>query len=203
MKNFINIKGAVLDKQQLQNYIEKLATEHLLKYNSDAKTYPIPRVKENFKVINSTYNLLNNHIKLKFNIHPAGEWLLDNYYLIEEAIKTVEKELSKKKYKNFLSLANGQYEGFARIYCLASEIVAYTDCNINSDIVTDVLKSYQNKNSLSMDEIWSISIFLNIAIIENIRNVCDKIYICQMQKQKVEEIVNRYVGLTNQTSRSS
>ena len=51
--------------------------------------------------ITETYNLLNEHIKLKIPIHPAGEWLLDNYYIIDEAVKGIEKNLSLKKYKNF------------------------------------------------------------------------------------------------------
>ena len=71
MKKSISIKGAVLDKYQLEKYMEKLGTDHILKYNSSRLTYPIPRVKENFKVITDTYNLLNEHIKLGIAIHPA------------------------------------------------------------------------------------------------------------------------------------
>ena len=80
--NTLNIKGAVLDKYQLENYLEKLASEHTLQDKSEKKTYPIPRVQENFKIITKTYDLLNQHLKLGINIHPAGEWLLDNYYII-------------------------------------------------------------------------------------------------------------------------
>ena len=39
---------------------------------------------ENFKFITITYEILNEHLKKGINIHPAGEWLLDNYYIIEE-----------------------------------------------------------------------------------------------------------------------
>ena len=38
--------------------------------------------------------ILNLNLKLGINIHPAGEWLLDNYYIIEETYKTIKKELS-------------------------------------------------------------------------------------------------------------
>lgn len=47
------------------------------------------------------YNLLNEHIKLGIDIHPAGEWLLDNYYIIEERVKQIKDELDLNKYKNF------------------------------------------------------------------------------------------------------
>ena len=98
LKNFkiLNTKGAVLDKKQLEIYLEKLASDQTLKERADKMTYPIPRMLDNFSVITYTYNLLNEHIKLKIPIHPAGEWLLDNYYVIDETVKNIEKSTRRK-----------------------------------------------------------------------------------------------------------
>ena len=51
---YLNIKGTVLDDYQLQNYMEKVAANHDIKENSDKNTYPIPRMKDNFKFIEKT-----------------------------------------------------------------------------------------------------------------------------------------------------
>ena len=189
----LNIKGALLDTQQLENYLRKIASGHILQDKSNKYTYPIPRLKENFEFITEVYNLLNEHLKLKLPIHPAGEWILDNFYIIDETVKTVTKELTLKKYVNFLGITNGPYAGFARIYVLASEIVAYTDGKINGKNLEILLKAYEDKKTLSMDEIWNINIFLQIALIENIRETCEKIYSAQLQKYKVENIIERLV----------
>ncbi len=189
----LNIKGALLDKNQLENYVEKIASDHILQENSDETTYPIQRLEENLKFITNTYEILNKNLKMGINIHPAGEWLLDNYYIIDESVKIIKKELTLKKYKNFVGIANGGYQGFARIYVLASEIVAYTEAKIEPHILKDVLKAYQNKKTLTMEEIWNIGIFLQISIIETIRDICEKIYSAQMQKYKVEGILERLV----------
>ena len=77
----LNTKGALLDNIDLQKYLEKLASDHVLKEKSEKNTYPIPRMIENFEFITEVYKLLNENIKLKIPIHPAGEWLLDNYYI--------------------------------------------------------------------------------------------------------------------------
>jgi len=193
LTKFLNIKGALLDQNQLENYLEKVASEHILQAKSNKDTYPIPRLNENFKQITKTYDILNSHLKLGINIHPAGEWLLDNYYIIEETYKTIKKELSLKKYISFVGIQNGEYKGFARIYVLANEIVGYTDGRIDSDKLKSFLKAYQNKKTLGMEEIWNISVFLNISLIERIRNVCDKVYFVQIQKYKVESIIERLV----------
>ena len=191
-KRRLNIKGAILDKNQLDSYLEKIASDHILQEKSDKSTYPIPRLKEDIEVIKEDYKLLKKHIELGIPIHPAGEWILDNLYIIEEAIKNICKELTLKKYTNFLGIANGRYEGFARIYVLAGEMVAYTDGKINGENLKQMLMAYQNKKSLSMNEIWNIGLFIQIVLIENIREICEYIYSCQMQKEKVENILSKF-----------
>ena len=191
-KRRLNIKGAILDKNQLDSYLEKIASDHILQEKSNKDTYPIPRLKEDFEIIKEVYKLLNEHLEIGIPIHPAGEWILDNLYIIEEAIKNICKDLTLKKYTNFLGIANGRYEGFARIYVLAGEMVAYTDGKINGENLKQMLMAYQNKKSLSMNEIWNIGLFIQIVLIENIREICEYIYSCQMQKEKVENILSKF-----------
>ncbi len=189
----LNVKGAILSQSQLERYLEIIASDHNLKPNSNKNTYPIPRLKENFELITQVYGLLNEHIKLKIPIHPAGEWILDNYYIIEETVKNISKTLTLKKYINFLGMANGPYVGFARVFVLAQEIVAYTDGKIDQKNLGALLKAYQKKKTISMEEIWNISLFMQIALIENIRQICEKIYSSQMQKYRVENMIERLV----------
>ena len=98
--NFLNIKGAVLDKGQLQNFMEKTAINYEVTNKCNKNTYPITRLNDNYLFIEKTYQLLNEHIKKKIDIHPAGEWLLDNFYIIEETVKKINKEMPIKKYKD-------------------------------------------------------------------------------------------------------
>ena len=115
----LKIAGTMLEKEQLKKHLEKIASSHNITTKSQKNTYPVPGLIENFKAIEEVYNLLNEHVKLGIGIHPAGEWLLDNFYIIEETVKQIQKELTLKKYINFVGIANGEYKGFARIYVLA------------------------------------------------------------------------------------
>ena len=189
----LKITGTMLEKSQLEKHLEKIASSHNTTSKSQKDTYPVPQLIENFKTIEEVYNILNEHLKLGINIHPAGEWLLDNFYIIEETVKQIQKELPLNKYMNFVGISNGEYKGFARIYVLASEIVAYTDNKIDRENLEDYLISYQRKKTLSMDEIWNIGVFLQIAIIENITDICAQIYSSQIQKYRAENIAERLV----------
>lgn len=187
----LHISGALLDKNQLASYMEKIASDHNVRNYSDADTYPIPALRENYEKILETYKLLNKHIKLGIKIHSAGEWILDNFYIIEENVKEIQKELTLKKYKSIVGIANGKYEGFARSYAIASEMVAFSDGKIDSETIDTVLKGYQNKKLLSMQEIWNMGIFLKIALIAQIADISEKIYSSQIQKYRAESILER------------
>ena len=67
--------------------------------------------------------------------------------------------------------------------------------NINKENLEFMLISYQKRKTLNMDEIWNIELFIKIAIIENIKNICEKIYASQMQKYRAESIIERLVEL--------
>ena len=193
IKKALRLNGTLLDKRQLESHLEKIATDHNLKPKSQKDTYPVPDMIENYKFIKEVYNLLNEHVKLGITIHPAGEWILDNFYIIEETVKQIQEDLTVSKYVNFLGIANGPYQGFARIYVLAFEIIAYTEGKIEKEDLERYIESYQKKRTLNMDEIWNIGVFLQIAIISSIKDVCEKIYSAQIQKYKVENIVERLI----------
>ena len=90
-------------------------------------------------------------------------------------------------------MPSGKYSGFARIYVLGAQIVNYTENKVTREVLEESLKAYQTKKNLSMDEIWNIGIFMQIAIIENIRQIAENIYISQYEKMKVESIIERLV----------
>ena len=90
-------------------------------------------------------------------------------------------------------MLSGKYKGFARIYVLGSQIVNYTENKVSKEVLEECLKSYQTKKNLSMDEIWNIGMFMQIAIIENIRQIAENIYVSQFEKLKVESIIERLV----------
>lgn len=189
----LNIKGINLEEKQLEKYLIQEAEEHIIGEKSEKNTYPIKILQKNYSNILKTYKLLNEHIKLGLTIHAAGEWLLDNFYVIEETFKKIEKSLTLKQYIKFPGIINGKYKGFARIYVLASEIVAFNDELITEEKITNAIKSYQMRKILSMEEIWNIGLFIQLAIIQKISSICDKIYDSQIEKYKVENIYERLV----------
>ena len=98
-------------------------------------------------------------------------------------------------------LRHGNYEGFARSYVLAGEIVAYTDCKLDQDVIYNCLEAYQKNKLLSIEEISNFEIFLKIALVNYIRNICEKIYSSELQRFKVEAIIEKTIENKSQNER--
>ena len=60
----------------------------------------LTRLAENERILTGACNLLTAAVDANRRIAPAGEWLLDNFYLIEEQIRTAKRHLPKGYSRN-------------------------------------------------------------------------------------------------------
>ena len=201
MLKILKTKDSVENKEDVEKNLEKLASNNIISNKGNLITYPIKRLKDNTKYIFLVYTLLNEHIKIGIPIHPAGEWLLDNYYIIEKTSKMIQKSLTRKKYLSLPSLMDDGYDKkyMARIYYLANEIVSNTDGKIVKEDLITYINSYQTQKELNMEEIWNLGIFLQICLIEKVREISEKIFISQTQKFKAENIISTIIENKSQS----
>ena len=75
----------------------------------------MPRLDENETVLVQTYELVTAAVVAKRRIAPASEWLLDNFYLIEEQIRTARRHLPKAYSRELPRLLNGPTAGYPRV----------------------------------------------------------------------------------------
>ncbi len=80
------------------------------------------------------HELLTDAVKENHRIIPAGEWLLDNFYLIQEQIRTGKKHLPKGlvAMSDLPQLVNGPSAGRClRVYDIALEIISRSDGRVD------------------------------------------------------------------------
>src|SRR5665647_3277966 len=138
-------------------------------------------IRDSYSFILSVYKGLNNDVMQKRSVPPAAEWLLDNFYVIEEQVQSVRRDLLKKNYYSLPILKNGPFKGDTRVFAIAMELVAHIDGQIEESTLLKYLEAYQSHNILFEREICVIPIMLRLAIIENIRMISEKIKETQKQ----------------------
>ena len=131
----------------------------------------LARLAENEDVLLQAYRLLTTQGKANRRISPAGEWLLDNFYLIEEQIRTAKRHLPKGYSRELPRLALGPSAGLPRVYDIALEAIAHGDGRVDPESLSRFVTAYQQITALKLGELWAIPIMLRLALIENLRRV--------------------------------
>ncbi|MGH8649788.1 MAG: hypothetical protein ACREUP_10855, partial [Burkholderiales bacterium] len=164
------LRSELLSTDQMEQHGRTLAGSHKLN-PTRAPDQLLTRLTENEAVLIGACDLLTAAVKANRRIAPAGEWLLDNFYLIEEQIRTAKRHLPKGYSRELPRLLNGPSAGLPRVYDIALETISRGDGRVDSDSLGGFVAAYQTVTALDLGELWAIPIMLRLALIENLRRV--------------------------------
>jgi cellobiose phosphorylase len=135
----------------------------------------LPRLAENEILLIETFTLITAALEKNRRIAPAGEWLLDNFYLVEEQIRTARRHLPLGYSRKLPRLTTGPLAGYPRVYFIARELIAHNDGRVDLEVLSSFVDAYQSVTPLRLGELWAIPIMLRLALIENLRRVSARI----------------------------
>ena len=159
---------------RLDKHGEALARLHELD-NRVGRDKLLARLTENERVLTETYEQLTNGESAKLSISPAGVWLLDNFYLIEEQIQLARQHLPKHYSRELPRLRSGHLAGLPRVYAIVQDLISHVDGLVDEENLRTIVLSYQRVTSLKLGELWAIPIMLRLALIENLRYIATRI----------------------------
>jgi cyclic beta-1,2-glucan synthetase len=166
-------RSELLSVDQLRAHAKEIAAWHkLTKTHSPDKL--LVRLEQNERILLDAYNEVTTAAHVGRKPTPAGEWLIDNFYLIEEQIQTARRHLPKRYSRALPQLSNG-HSGQPRVYHIALELVAHLDSGVNLESITSFIASYQTATTLGLGELWAVPIMLRLALIENLRRIAARI----------------------------
>lgn len=197
-KQKFNVQEAFLSGDKLSDHALKTALEHSISNNGKGSAWPIPRMNDNFDYILAVYVTLNEEIQKKHTIPDAAEWLLDNFYIIEEQVKGLRRDMRKQDVQALPVLNKGSMKGYSRIFALAVELVGHTNGQIDEKNLAEYLKAYQSHHILLDREIWALPAVIRLALIENIRHLSEDIDRTQRQWHRADEVFNQWLSDVDQ-----
>ena len=113
------------------------------------------RHKENEKEILRVYRSANADVDAGESITPAAEWLLDNHYIIEEAIQEVRRDFPKKFYEQLPKIT---LDGMVvpRTMALAWLYVAHTHSTVSDQGLLALVEGFQSVRSAMENPVNSL-----------------------------------------------
>ncbi len=164
------LRAELFSADQMELYGGILAASHELS-SSRGTDQLLARLDENERTLFDICNILTEAVAADQSLTPAGEWLFDNFYLIEEQIRTAKRHLPKSYSRELPLLARGPSAGLPRVYDIALQAISHGDGRVDTESLRRFATAYQAVVNLHLGELWAIPIMLRLALIENLRRV--------------------------------
>lgn len=169
------LHSELFSPEQMQNYGKTLAQTHIISNSRLNQDRFLKRMDNNQAVLEDVRNLLTETVTANRRIVPAGEWLLDNYYLIENIIRTTRRDLPTNYSRELPRLQNSTPAGQPRVYAIAIERISHSDGYVDAETLPGFINAYQSVSRLTLGELWAVPIMLRLALIENLRRIAIRI----------------------------
>ena len=165
------ISAELFNADQLERHGITLALSHKLA-KKNAPDLLLGRLSESESILIKSCELLAD--KTADDFSPAREWLLDNFYLIQEQILAIRRHLPKG-YGNVLPQLAGSVAGYPRVYDITLEIIEHGDGRWDLENLSRFIIAYQSITKLTLGELWAIPITLGVALIENLSSASQRV----------------------------
>src|SRR6185503_8110431 len=107
------LRAELFNLEQLTNHARTLAAEHHI-IKGDGGSRLLDRLEQNERVLRA-FNRATLEVDQSRRVTPAAEWLLDNFYLIEEQIQMARRHLPPGYSRELPRLARGPFAGWLRV----------------------------------------------------------------------------------------
>ena len=93
----------------------------------------------------------------------SEDWLRDNHHVVQDQVRDVRQDLPRRYYLELPKLADGQYDGYPRVYVLARELVTHTAGRFDLETLVGYISALSARRRRStIGETWAMPIMLRL-----------------------------------------
>jgi cyclic beta-1,2-glucan synthetase len=190
-----SIREELFSIERLEEHAESLASAQQITPRPIPRRSLALRLRDNEAVLLEAYRTIGSATGDGRAVTPAAEWLLDNYYLVEEQIREIRDDLPRGYYRQLPKLADGPFAGYPRVFGVAWAFVAHTDSRFDPDMLCRFVRAYQRVQPLTIGELWAVAITLRIVFVENLRRAAKRIVSSRAARREADILADRLLGV--------
>ena len=134
-----------------------------------------PILDRSKKVLDEAYTVLSGLAKENRDLSPAAEWLIDNFYIIQEQIVQVGIDFPTEFQNKIPALKDGEHKGLPRVYELLMTLLTHTDNVVDEEVLIHYIESYQEREKLMQGEVWAIPIMVRLILVQKLAEKASRI----------------------------
>ncbi|MGZ3478917.1 MAG: hypothetical protein ACXU81_01115, partial [Myxococcaceae bacterium] len=141
------IRGELLGAEGLAEHARTVARHQHLR--PPRRTARIGRIGPLLSRLDGTLSILEDaHARIAaqsaaLDIGPAGEWLLDNFYVVRDHIADVRQNLPRGYYGELPDLSDGPLAGYPRVYDLAIALISHSEGRLDAENIGAFTAAFQ------------------------------------------------------------
>ena len=189
------IRAELFSVDRLQEHARSLAATQPVTPEPTRGHSLTARLTDNAATLLDAYRNITGAIDSGRAITPAAEWLVDNYYLVEQQILEITSDLPPSYYRQLPTLADGPFAGYPRVLGVAWAFVAHTDSRFEPDMLCRYVRAYQEVQPLTIGELWAVAITLRIVLVENLRRLAERVVQSSAARREADSIADRLLGV--------
>ncbi len=116
--------------------------------------------------LDKAHSYFSEASKHEVTLTYASEWVLDNYYIIRQALIQIEEDLPPGYYRQLPKLTMDGLNDYSRIYAIAHTILIHQHLLLDPIDLQTILLQFQEQAPLTMGELWALPTFLRYCLIE-------------------------------------
>ena len=183
------LREELFSVEQLTRQAVALATSHRFVTRRGSNQL-LARLDENEEILRE-FNRTTLVVNKTRHVTPAAEWLLDNFYLIEEQVQLARRHLPKNYSRELPRLTAGRSAGLPRVYDLVLELISHLDAQLDAGSLQAFVAAYQTVSALKLGELWAIPIMLQLGLIENLRRITSRLILARQDRDLADQWAGR------------
>ncbi len=183
------LRAELFGIEQLARHAAAMAADHRTSIQRGSNLL-LERLAENEEILRD-FNRATVVVDKTRKVTPAAEWLLDNFYLIEEQIQMARRHLPRNYSSELPRLVTGQSAGLPRVYDIVLELISHVDAQVEAGPLTAFIAAYQANRPLKLGELWAIPIMLRLGLIENLQRITSRLVVARADRNLADAWVSR------------
>ncbi len=168
----------------LYRLARQLSEEHVLAPPSVVPSHHFfERIRAQADQLDAVYQVFTSLTEGELAYSQATEWLLDNYYVLQQAIQQLKESLPLHYYEEMPPLNTPtQYSGFPRIYVLAQAYVRFDLYRVDINRMKQFALAYQEAAPLKIGELWALPLWLRFTLLESLIQAANQLVLPSLPK---------------------
>ena len=163
------------------------------RFDSDVFSGSNPRARQldNKHEIEAVYHSLLKASAKGEIITPAAEWLLDNYFLVEETIQQVRRDLPQRFYRQLPRVPTAGGSTVPRMTALSWLYLQHSHCEVTAGRLSDMIEGYQQDVPCQIGELWGVPSLLRFLLIEQLRLLVVRIQKSRSSRKRANHVADK------------